>query len=68
MKILQLHEKYTEEIIGSVVCSSGNEQVIMDAWDSYQKEFNSNLDSEPDIYDFAEKNNLEVCEVDFYQP
>jgi hypothetical protein len=72
MNALILHDKYTEEIIGTVLLKEGvqNSQ-ICDAWDEYQLTHNSNLDSQPDIYDFVAKGNWELCEVlevDFYQP
>ena len=71
MRAITLHEKYTEEIIGTVLLKGNtNFDEITDAWDKYQVENNSNLESEPDIDEFAEinKNLCEVLELDFYQP
>ena len=67
-----LHDKYTEEVIGTVLLKpSTTFDDITDAWDRYQESNNSNLDTEPDIYDFVSAGNWEMCEVldmDFYQP
>lgn len=73
MKAIQLHDKYTEEIIGTVLTQDHLYDDVCKAWDKYQKYHNSNsdIDKEPCIYDFVSKGNYELCEVldiDFYQP
>jgi hypothetical protein len=71
MKAIQLHDKHTEEIIGTVLLKGNTDFAqICNAWDEYQKYNNSNLDNEADIYEFVGQNeNLcEVLEIDFYQP
>lgn len=70
-RAITLHDKYHEEIIGTVLLKKNVDMhTVCNAWDEYQKDNNSNLDSEADIYEFA---NLypELCEnieLDFYQP
>lgn len=69
---VQLHDKYTEEVIGTVLLFDGvsfNE--ITDAWDNYQKTHNSNTEQPPDISEFVAEGNWEKCtvlELEFYQP
>jgi len=71
MKAIQLHDKFTEEIIGTVLLKPFVEfSQISDAWDNYQNDYNSNREEEADIYEFV-KINANLCEVlniDFYQP
>jgi len=72
MKAIQLHDKYSEDIIGTVLLKENVEpNQISEAWDKYQETHNSNADDEPDIYEFVSDGNWEICEVlelDFYQP
>ena len=72
MEAINLHDKYTEEIIGTVVIKgTGSFDKVADAWDKYQKTNNSNTEVEADIYDFVSMGNWEFCEVlevNFYQP
>lgn len=72
MQAIQLHDKFSEDIIGTVLLKDDvTFDDITDAWDKYQETHNSNTDKEPDIYDFVSKGNWYLCEVleiDFYQP
>lgn len=71
MKAIQLHDKYSEEIIGTVLVKDHIDfGVICDAWDKYQENHNSNRDEQPNIYDFVDHFSYlcEVLEIDFYQP
>jgi hypothetical protein len=72
MKAVQLHDIYTEEVIGTVLLHPGVEyDQVCKLWDEYQANYNSNLENEPDIYDFVSKYNygyIEVLDLDFYQP
>lgn len=71
MKAIQLHDKYTEDIIGTVLTQEHNYDLVCEKWDKYQESNNSNTENEPCIYDFVSKGNWEFCEVldvDFYQP
>jgi hypothetical protein len=71
-KAIILHDKYTEEIIGTVLLNNENDyELVTDAWDKYQETYNSNRDIEADIYMFVADGNWEFCEVlhvEFYQP
>ena len=71
MKAVQLHDKFSEEIIGTVLIQDHNYDLVCEKWDKYQEENNSESENEPDIYDFVSNGNWEFCEVldvDFYQP
>lgn len=72
MEAIQLHDKYTEEVIGTVLLKEGvTFKQVTDAWDKYQEDHNSNTEQEPDIYEFVSLGNWEMCEVltlEFYQP
>lgn len=72
MKALQLHDKFTEEVIGTVLIREKDDQdAIMSAWDEYQVHHSSNAEKEGDIWDFVNsypKLDMEVLEIDFYQP
>ena len=70
MQAIQLHDKYTEDVIGTVLLNGGSFDEVTDAWDKYQETRNSNLEDEPDIYEFAQLNwqLCEVLELSFYQP
>jgi hypothetical protein len=75
MTAIQLHDKYSEDIIGTVLLKEKTKpDEIHEEWDKYQKTHNSNSDNEPDIYEFVANVNSglwEICEVlelDFYQP
>jgi len=72
MDAIQLHDKYTEEIIGTVLLKPDVEfSQITDAWDKYQENHNSDCEEEANIYEFVSQGNWELCEVlniDFYQP
>ena len=74
MEAIILHDKFTEEAIGTVLLKVGTTfEQITTAWDKYQETNNSNSqsDDEPDIYGFVAKGNWELCEVldvEFYQP
>ena len=71
-KVIQLHDKFTEEIIGTILVTEKNtEEIICDTWLEFQKYNNSNSETEPDIWDFVNeypKMDMEVVEVEFYQP
>lgn len=73
-RAIQLHDKFTEEIIGTVLLKENVDfSEITDRWDNYQKDHNSNseMDKQPDIDEFVSLGNWDVCEVlelDFYQP
>jgi hypothetical protein len=73
MLAIQLHDKYTEEIIGTVLITQ--KAVTFDditkAWDKYQETHNSNTEKQPDIHEFVAEGNWDMCEVldlEFYQP
>lgn len=72
MKAIQLHDKYTEEIVGTVLTQEHNYDLICEKWDEYQEENNSESENEPCIYDFVSREDnsqfCEVLDVDFYQP
>ena len=72
MRAINLHDKFDEEIIGTVLLKENVDfSDITNAWDKYQEDNNSNLNEEADIYDFVSNGNWELCEVlelDFYQP
>lgn len=72
MKAITLHDKYTEDIIGTVLLKENTDfGEICNAWDEYQKNNNSNCVEEADIDHFVSQGNWEMCEVleiDFYQP
>ena len=71
MKAIQLHDKFNEEIIGTVLLKENVDfTTITNRWDKYQKYNNSNTENILDIYEFVELNS-DVCEIldlDFYQP
>lgn len=73
MEAIQLYDKYTEEIVGTVLLKEGVDfDQITEAWDEYQETHNMNTMNEPNIYDFVSfENNSELCHVlniEFYQP
>lgn len=72
MDAIQLHDKYNEDVIGTVILKEGIEfEQITKAWDEYQKYTNSNTEEQPDIYDFVSSGNWDLCDVlnlEFYQP
>lgn len=72
MKAITLHDKFSEEIIGTVLLKENTDfAAITNAWDLYQTTHNSNTDDEPDIHEFVALGNTDKCEVleiDFYQP
>lgn len=74
MEALQLHDKFTEDIIGTILLRGrDNREDIERAWDEFQKYHSSNNEKYGDIYDFvnsewAVKMDLEVLNIDFYQP
>lgn len=72
MQAIQLHDKFTEEIIGTVLLKTNIDyNEVADAWDYYQETHNSNTENKPNIYDFVSKGNWEmfdVLTVEFYQP
>ena len=72
MKAIQLHDKYTEDVIGTVlVRDKANEKEICEAWDSYQEYNNSNGHHFPEIWHFVNqfpKLDLVVLEIEVYQP
>lgn len=68
---IQLHDKFSEEMIGTVLTANNNYELVCNKWDKYQEENNSESENEPDIYDFVADGNWEFCEVlevNFYQP
>ena len=72
MKAIQLHDRFSEEIIGTILTQEHNYNLVCEKWDKYQQRFNSESNEQPDIYDFVNQNSVyefcEVLEVDFYQP
>jgi len=71
MRGITLHDKYTEDIIGSVLIHQDYDFAdITNRWDEYQEDHNSNLEDEPDLYEFVSLNMdaCEVLELEFYQP
>lgn len=73
MKAITLHDKFDEDIIGTVLLNENvNFDDVCTAWDLYQEHYNSNRNNEPDIYEFeqnyGESIGFEVLELDFYQP
>ena len=72
MKAVQLHDKFSEEIVGTVLTQDHNYDLICEKWDKFQENFNSESEENFDIYDFVNQNYVwdicEVVEVDFYQP
>lgn len=79
MKAIQLHDKYSKEIVGTVLTQDYNVftqeynyDLVCERWDEYQKYNNSNTVNEPCIYDFVSREDnsqfCEVLDVDFYQP
>lgn len=73
MKVIQLYDKFSEEIVGTILTQEHNYDLVCEKWDIYQQENNSESENEqPDIYDFVNQNSVyefcEVLDVDFYQP
>lgn len=73
MEVLQLHDKFSEEIIGSILLTdNGSIDLIQDCWDEYQKACNSESEIEADIYDFVNtyryRVSMEIITINFYQP
>ena len=72
MKAVQLHDKFSEEIIGTVLIQEHNYDLVCEKWDKFQENFNSESEDTFDIYNFVNQNYVwdicEVVEVDFYQP
>ncbi len=72
MKAIQLHDRWTEEIIGTVLLNEGcDEDAVTYAWDEFQKHYSSNAEKPGDIYEFYNqwyKIGFEVLDLDFYQP
>ena len=71
MKAIQLYDKFSEEIVGTILTQEHNYNLVCEEWDKYQQENNSESENEPCIYDFVSKGSWDFCEVldvDFYQP
>lgn len=73
MQTLQLHDKQTEEIIGTILITDKNTNAdICTAWDEYQEYLINNDGIEHyDIWNFVNhfpQMDMEVVEIDFYQP
>ncbi len=70
-KVYQLHDKFTEEIIGSVICDDAQVDELWDVWAVYHEKYNSNTSSEADVYEFeqqyGESVGFEVIQIDFIQ-
>lgn len=70
-KVYLLHDKYTEEVIGSVLTRS---PLIWELWEEWHEYNNSNSEEYPKISDFVQwtkdenkSNYIEEIEVDFIQ-
>ena len=72
MKAIQLYDKFSEEIVGTVLTQDHNYELVCEKWDKFQESFNSESEEDFDIYDFVNQNYVwdicEVVDVDFYQP
>lgn len=72
MKVMQLHDKFTEQIVGSILVTEKNtEDYIVDAWENFLAIHYSNSEEEPDIWEFINhfpKMDMQYVEIDFYQP
>jgi hypothetical protein len=68
-KVFQLHDKFTEEVIGSVLVNDSQSDALLDAWKDYHSHYNSNShEGEADIYDFEVEYGrigFEIIEIDF---
>lgn len=72
MQGLTLHDKFTEEEIGTILLTDKNTaDIVRGAWDEFQKHHGSNNEKFGDIYDFVNyfpKLDMEVISLEFYQP
>lgn len=73
MQALQLHDKQTEDIIGTILITDKNtNEDICRAWDKYQEYLISNDGIKHyDIWNFVNhfpEMGMEVVEIYFYQP
>lgn len=71
MRAITLHDKYDDDIIGTVLIKKNiSFDQVCQVWDEYQDENNSNSKNIPDIYEFADKYSdlCEALDIDFYQP
>ena len=73
LKVVQLHDKHTEEIIGSVIIRNTEFNELCIYWDEYQQYQNLQIEESIDIYEFVEEYQdkikiLQAINVDFYQP
>lgn len=71
MKAVQLHDKETEEIIGTILVTDKNSyDEICEAWDEFQ-EVGLGGTYQYDIWNFVNyfpSMDMEVLDIDFYQP
>lgn len=64
MKAITLHDKFTEEEIGTVLLKEGVDfETVMSDWDNYQDTHNSNTENEPNIYEFVEDGGWSYSDV-----
>lgn len=64
MNAIILHDKFTEEEIGTVLLKEGVEfETVMEDWDKYQDDHNSNTENEPNIYEFVENGGWSYSDV-----
>ena len=71
MEGIQLHDRDTEDIVGTVILKNGASfEQVTDAWDRYMNFRDRHPDESSDIYEFANdhSNLCEVLEINFYQP
>ncbi|MEX0597554.1 MAG: hypothetical protein WD512_13770 [Candidatus Paceibacterota bacterium] len=71
-KVYQLHDKFTEEILESVIIDAEDQDKLWEEWEKWHYLNNSESEEDPDIDDFihiAKQNGLDVetIEVDFIQ-
>lgn len=72
MDAIQLYDKATEELIGTILITAKNPtELIQRAWREFQQTRSSNSDDEGDIYDFINaypSMDMEIVNLEFYQP
>lgn len=72
MDAIQLYDKFSEELIGTILITHKNPtELIQKAWREFQQTRNSNNEKEWDIYDFINaypSMDMEIVNLEFYQP
>ena len=69
--VYNLHDKFTEDVLGSVLIERDKSEDLYNAWRIYHNKYNSNANKEADVFEFEQQYGeligFEVIEADFIQ-